>query len=335
MQMPSQLTRRDSDTNNVESDDPLSRDALLKSHSQSPTKQYPRSPNASQGTAVSYDRPKFAVVLNQSPVHRDAFQEVSVQNDDFDALVISDLTSRGKPRTLFNPLARLDPSGQSTAGSSDTGSNTAARGRGRPRGSGKKHLSQVTAAASRQVRQVKPRPHPNGFPKRRGRPPKQPSPPPTTIYRRVNAPLFAFLCEWHGCKAELHNLETLRRHVYIVHGDSAECLWGKCGRREQPCEFDDDEGFREHVEETHLVPMSWHVGDGPNNAGVAATREAVPDYLKDEDGNQVTPSIRGQQEEDIVTYRNNRRKLRELLIRLDDSLPEGTGGEVGDDSGAS
>jgi hypothetical protein len=134
------------------------------------------------------------------------------------------------------------------------------------------------------------------------------------------------------CKAELHNLETLRRHVYIVHGDSIECLWGKCGRLEEPPEFEEDEGFKEHVEEAHLVPLSWHVGDGPNNfAGRGLPKkedEDIPDYLKDKHGNQVTPSIRDQEEEDLLTWRKNRRKLKELLIRMNDNLPDEDGEET-------
>ncbi|WZH48134.1 uncharacterized protein QYS62_009300 [Fusarium acuminatum] len=325
--LPLHVTRYGSFSDSVDSDDPLVRDALTTNHSQSPVKQ-PGSPTPSGRRSVT-------VVLNKSPAQLDAYRDVSVEEDeeDVDAQVQSDLNQQGNPRTLFKPVNAVQKSitSESQKGaSSDATSTTPARRRGRPKGSTNKLKGlPPTAAASRQARQVKPRPHPIGFPKRRGRPPKLPSPPPETIYYNVDAPFFPFLCEWRDCKAELHNLDTLRRHVYIVHGESVRCLWGKCGHREDSAEFEDDEGFKEHVEEAHLVPFSWHVGDGPNNfrdrnspkKGVLEEDE-IPDYLKDEHGNQVTPSIRYQQEEDIFTWKKNRRKLKELIARMNDNLPD-------------
>lgn len=333
--IPGHLSRADSDIGSIESEDPLARDAPTRSHTQSPVKQVANPP---QNSLTPGRQTKIAVVLTRSPGHWGSFNEINVTDEDLDGPVISDLTPRGEPRTLFKPVSTLavpSPSGPSTAVSSDTASTTPARGRGRPKGSVKKRDGQLTAAASRQARQIKTRPHLNGFPKRRGRPPKNPSPPPRDIYRRVDVPFVAFLCEWEGCKAELHNLETLRRHVYIVHGDSIQCLWGSCGRREEPYEFDDDESFNKHVEEAHLVPLSWHVGDGPNNKGCRkAAENEIPDYLKDENGNQVTPSIRDQQEEDIMTWRKNRRKLKELLIRMNENLPDEPDADIIDDDAA-
>jgi hypothetical protein len=174
--------------------------------------------------------------------------------------------------------------------------------------------------------------------KRRGRPPKQPSPPPVEVYLQQNVAFVAFLCEWRGCKAELHNLETLRRHMRIVHLRPLEkadtgrrCCWGKCGLAGD----DDDEGrefagakeLEAHVEREHLVPFSWHVGDGPRNSGWFGKRKGrdeeddVPSWLKDADGNQVTPSIKDQAIEDYATWRQNRRKLKRLLIERDRNPP--------------
>ena len=90
-------------------------------------------------------------------------------------------------------------------------------------------------------------------------------------------------------------------------------------------EFETADVFDAHMEEAHLVPFAWHVGDGPNNGfeGKRKTEgEEIPDYLKDEHGNQVTPSVREQQEEDFATWKGNRRKLRELLRRRDENLPD-------------
>ncbi|KAM0244376.1 hypothetical protein ACHAP5_006283 [Fusarium lateritium] len=331
--IPPHIARYDSFSDSIDSDDPLARDAPTTSHSQSPVKQ--------PGSLTPGGRPSLAVVLNKSPAQLGAYRDVSIEGDeeDADALVQSDLTPREKPTTLFKPVNAVQksiPNGAQTGVSSDATSTTPARGRGRPKGSTNKLKGlPSTAAASRQARQVKSRPHPNGFPKRRGRPPKLPSPPPRTIYYNVDAPFIPFLCEWRDCKAELHNLDTLRRHVYIVHGESIRCLWGKCGHREDSADFEDDEGFKEHVEEAHLVPFSWHVGDGPNNLKDrdlpkdVAEKDEVPDYLKDEHGNQVTPSIRDQQEEDILTWKKNRRKLKELIARMNDNLPDEPGEEEG------
>ncbi|PFH59980.1 hypothetical protein XA68_11594 [Ophiocordyceps unilateralis] len=182
-----------------------------------------------------------------------------------------------------------------------------------------------------------------GMAKRRGRQAKPPSPPPREIYHRLRPQFVQFLCEWDGCKAELHNLETLRRHVYAVHGGSPFgccCRWGKCADTARALATVDD--FRHHVEEAHLVPMSWHMGDGPRNSGGQGRdrrhgaaggdddddddedddEEEIPDYLKDAQGVQVTPSIRDQEVEDVLTWRMNRRKLKELLIRRDENLPD-------------
>ncbi|KAM0352926.1 hypothetical protein ACHAPU_001810 [Fusarium lateritium] len=332
--LPQHITRYDSFSDSVDSEDPLARDAPKTSRNQSPVKHH-------KGSLAISSQQILPAVPIKSPTHATAHSESSVEEDgeDDNMPVQSDLTPRENSKTLSKPVdASQKPSagGVQTVISIDERSTTPARKRGRPKGSGNKLKNlPATAAASRQARQVKPRPHLNGFPKRRGRPPKLPSPPPETIYYNVDATFVPFLCEWRDCKAELHNLDTLRRHIYIVHGDSDRCLWGKCGNRDGISEFEDDEGFKMHVEEAHLVPFSWHVGDGPNNFKARdvpnkdPAEEEVPDYLKDKHGNQVTPWIRYQQEEDLLTWRKNRRKLKELLVRMNDNLPDEVDGEEG------
>lgn len=132
-------------------------------------------------------------------------------------------------------------------------------------------------------------------PKRRGRPPRGPAKAPERPHSRLGQPHYQpFLCEWRGCKAELQNLETLRRHVYGVHGKAVSpvnfgakaCLWGKCGRGGKSRNGDDEEGdvemggmaqqelygdeeaFKEHLEKAHIVPLSWHMGDGPRGSTI-------------------------------------------------------------------
>jgi hypothetical protein len=104
-----------------------------------------------------------------------------------------------------------------------------------------------------------------------------------------------FKCEWRDCKAELQNLETLRRHIYTVHGkvfvkgefEAKACLWGKCGNKagSKSRNGDDDgdvemggvvqrelygdaQAFKAHLEKAHVVPLSWHMGDGPRGSTI-------------------------------------------------------------------
>ncbi|RFU74458.1 stage v sporulation k [Trichoderma arundinaceum] len=206
-------------------------------------------------------------------------------------------------------------------------------GRGRPKGwrpgmsySSLRGPDSKTSVAGRAVRQAKPKPLPLGYAKRRGRPPKAPSPLPWQVYQSINTSFAAFLCEWSDCKAELHNLDTLRRHVSVVHCRKGPfvCRWGKCAQNASFHVFPNTPSLSAHVEKAHLIPFSWHVGDGPQNKGGPKhplEDEEIPGYLKDDKGNQVTPSIRDQEVEDFVTWKNNRQKLKDLLIRMNENLP--------------
>ncbi|OAA77725.1 hypothetical protein LEL_04548 [Akanthomyces lecanii RCEF 1005] len=161
------------------------------------------------------------------------------------------------------------------------------------------------------------------------------SPQPRELYLALKPVFTRFLCEWSGCQADLHNMDTMRRHVHAVHLRPQHqqhcCLWGKCAGK-SATQHDDAAALAKHMERAHLVPMAWHVGDGPRNSWDWTTRleadgEAVPDFLKDSDGNQVTPSTRDQEVEDILTYRNNRRKLKDLIMRRDENLESQSSGE--------
>jgi hypothetical protein len=110
-----------------------------------------------------------------------------------------------------------------------------------------------------------------------------------------------YICEWKGCPAELHNLETLRRHVYVEHNKKLpcggrECLWAECTTKsqsdipnegkevecaaqslsnipseekkvsedlKQTAKFDTEAQWKKHIEDEHMVPISWQIGDGP------------------------------------------------------------------------
>ncbi|ERS96316.1 hypothetical protein HMPREF1624_07226 [Sporothrix schenckii ATCC 58251] len=128
-----------------------------------------------------------------------------------------------------------------------------------------------------------PRPKPSqgafGF-KRVGRPPIQPiEVVQRSIFCNGQACFAPFVCEWTGCRAELHNMATLRKHVTVVHGRPTgaanTCQWRRCADRQTvPTRYKDDtdtdadgQTLLEHVEYQHLAPLEWHRGDGFVNNG--------------------------------------------------------------------
>ncbi|KAG6004798.1 hypothetical protein E4U21_000754 [Claviceps maximensis] len=186
------------------------------------------------------------------------------------------------------------------------------RTRGRPRASERSidyssmHVRSAHAAASsssavRQPRQARVNAPPLVWGRRAGRPPKQRSPSPRELYHRVRSPFLVFLCEWDGCKAELHNLDTLRRHVHVVHGPGHDrhrhrhrhrqpqpqqqqhqqppwtCRWGQCENKRNNMTMTDTQDWHAHLEEAHFAPFVWHVGDGPRN-----TSDVLQSAMKDD-----------------------------------------------------
>jgi hypothetical protein len=92
----------------------------------------------------------------------------------------------------------------------------------------------------------------------------------------------SYKCKWQNCKADLHNLETLKKHIFKVHcketlRNTLECLWDDCGKevtnydpmtnmrieRHQPHSFDLESNWRDHIQQNHFDPLSWELGDGP------------------------------------------------------------------------
>ncbi|KAJ2895504.1 hypothetical protein MKZ38_006407 [Zalerion maritima] len=242
-----------------------------------------------------------------------------------------------------------------------------------------------------------------GVQKKRGRPAFVPkSARQYYLESKSDAPFVTHPCLWEGCKAELMNLETLRRHVGVVHGpppldsdwalrsgsedsggsegtsrssagrgsghmrrswsrsrseESEEppmilgCRWGKCAsvpeRRQRT--WTDVEEWEKHVEEEHLIPYSWHLGDGVKNTSLSGKlldfgkgkekgeaesvedkgkekrkkkTDALPEWLFDKDGNQVTPDARFVQVEDQATAAQRATRLRELRRLINDNAPE-------------
>ncbi|KAL1901447.1 hypothetical protein Sste5346_001852 [Sporothrix stenoceras] len=116
--------------------------------------------------------------------------------------------------------------------------------------------------------------------KRVGRPPIQPiEAVQRSIFCSEQACFAPFLCEWTGCRAELQNMATLRKHVAVVHGRptgaAKTCQWRQCASKREPSvlymgDTDTDydgRTFMEHVEYQHLTPLEWHRGDGFVNNG--------------------------------------------------------------------
>lgn len=95
--------------------------------------------------------------------------------------------------------------------------------------------------------------------------------------KQVVDPLYqVYKCQWGGCSAELHNLDTLKKHIVKVHGtendaNKYECWWKGCGaatRHEgKVANFDTIEEWIGHVEEKHMNPIGWKLGDGPQVRG--------------------------------------------------------------------
>ncbi|KAJ5811299.1 hypothetical protein N7474_007600 [Penicillium riverlandense] len=74
----------------------------------------------------------------------------------------------------------------------------------------------------------------------------------------INWPVFA--CKWTKCPAELHNLETLNRHIVKLHiPNNIKCGWEGCKRQDG---LPANELWK-HVQESHVSAVAWKLGDGP------------------------------------------------------------------------
>ncbi|KAK3114001.1 hypothetical protein LTR53_008105 [Teratosphaeriaceae sp. CCFEE 6253] len=120
-------------------------------------------------------------------------------------------------------------------------------------------------------------------------------------------------CRWRECGAELHNLDTLKKHVVKLHGRAGEdrqfeCLWegcrggGEAGKGKGKARVEEEEGvamfpdltrWLAHVNELHLQPVAWELGDGPRG-GLSDYNQNTDSeaYLSDAQGRSMTPVIR-------------------------------------------
>ncbi len=130
-------------------------------------------------------------------------------------------------------------------------------------------------------------------------------------------------------------MDTLYRHVMVLHGDSEQCSWGACATRDPPVELLTDEAFVTHVKRAHLVPYQWHMGDGCQNTIPEPKQdpEPLPAYLFDKNGKQVTPSIIGQEIEDPAVEKQKRLRLRRLVREMEENSPWWQPADVSDAEG--
>ncbi|KAK2001271.1 hypothetical protein LX36DRAFT_653470 [Colletotrichum falcatum] len=307
-------------------------------------------PPRKTSTAQPASRPSFAVVLNSSPSKQAKATIWRTVEDDADDLMTSGFSPqfrKSAPQaapdvSLAKPALPTATIDEPDASSPGTDPLPPPRKRGRPKGfqpnrAGTETLQDESRATGpRKLRPDRPKTGAMYAGKRRGRPPKAPSPQPRTIYEGLNPHFNVFICEWKGCSAELHNFATLRKHVVVVHArtEPFACQWAQCAEQPQrPAHsFPTSADLRAHLEDSHMLPIAWQVGDGPQ---VSFKRYAtddgaeLPGYLFDKEGHQITPSIRDQKEEDFYTWRNNRRRLKDLLLLRDQNMPS----EGEDDNG--
>ncbi|KAL8872884.1 MAG: hypothetical protein Q9174_001567 [Haloplaca sp. 1 TL-2023] len=235
---------------------------------------------------------------------------------------------RGRPPGSGSTEVVAQPSTVSPNSITDTSPSSTIRRRGRPPGAKNKHPRNSSGTATMPtgaridttparpsglrhtvsstdgIAIVVPSPSPSVSARRPGRPRKNAGSPKSS---QQMSPIFrVYKCKWKGCPAELHNLETLKKHV-LKHSaqyddGSLPCLWKGCGQKlevneeesddeetQQPLEFGTKEIWAKHMERRHIIDDAWRLGDGPNNR----SDSDVSDYVSDSAKRQVTPIISG------------------------------------------
>lgn len=149
----------------------------------------------------------------------------------------------------------------------------------------------------------------------------------TKVTSQQSAPRYkVYKCLWKDCSYELHNLETLRKHVYkhrqSFSDDLIPCLWEGCGANRSPrqthnegndndkparLEFNTETAWEQHMNGRHLEKFAWELGDGPSMhpsgrcpfiflhspaiALIPSEKDAeISDCLSDSRGRRITPS---------------------------------------------
>lgn len=121
---------------------------------------------------------------------------------------------------------------------------------------------------------------------------------PTQNPRPISRPSLhpIFKCDWQHpkpCTSELHDIDTLRRHVEVKHTrrhddhDSYSCHWNDCS---VSWSLNSSEALYEHVQFTHISAIEKEVVAAERAKSRAKQRAA--DYFSDSSGRLVTPTIR-------------------------------------------
>ncbi|PGH14514.1 hypothetical protein AJ79_03007 [Helicocarpus griseus UAMH5409] len=137
-------------------------------------------------------------------------------------------------------------------------------------------------------------------PRRRGRPPGAKKKPRLADRVEVAIPSGAaasrsannmYSCQWKDCNAQLHNLQTLRKHITRLHisegkGNNTKCLWDECS-------FHDDAMTRDelltHLELKHLSRIAWTRGEGPGSVRSDQLQNIDDWLLNDSNGRAMIP----------------------------------------------
>ena len=91
-----------------------------------------------------------------------------------------------------------------------------------------------------------------------------------------------YKCLWQRCSAELHNLDTLCKHIKKIHckpnpNGNYDCRWATCGKTIRDTDsgtgeetertdyllFSSRDEVESHVEKSHMSAVAWSLGDGP------------------------------------------------------------------------
>lgn len=334
---------------------------LLRSDQSQPSEKHPNATPRSHLPFLGAELgklPQVEVVLHSSP-RRPAFiappAEPTDENPDNTNLVTSDIMPKPKnkqPEDLAAKAQVVPPTTKPPVAPTPPPTGTPQpKKRGRPVGWRAGHGSYAALRQGLPPGTATPRPKPKkptGEHKPRGRPGRKPAPTARQLYLKLNPHFISFRCEWENCPAELQNLETLRKHLLIVHGrppptttptpppfsttfatttaeePSIPCKWASC----PSAPFPSLQSFTTHLETAHLLPHLWHVGDGPRNTTTSPTstpttpNTTLPPYLFNAQGTQVTPSITTQELENEDDRKRRQARIHRVLALRDQHAPE-------------
>ena len=245
---------------------------------QEPTAPAPRGPLFGQfkipATRTASDQVKARSELKPSKLR----QSQAVNDETSSERAVT--PQKHKPRPDSSPgeqslgsASRHDRVSMDTDNLSSSGFYPSGKKRGRPAGSKNKHPTLTTMKKS-----VRPQPLVE-IPARPLSPQDNP----------------VFKCRWRQCHAELHNLDTLRKHIGRKHHPTEDelndhgyiCWWKKCryliqdgGEISVEHDFDSAEDWMEHINEDHLHKVALKLGDGPSAAQIGKHTSTPLDVSK-------------------------------------------------------